>query len=126
MSSSSGTVPDPGMDPEAREEDACPGEGKCHGCMRWCSTCGTVAQVCDARLDGKHCNDHPVPPPWQDLKKTRAAAERKVSQAKAMLHEGASELEAVEEQERVRRIYDRQLVEHERQYWLSLGFTKVS
>lgn len=27
----------------------CPGEGRCHGTMKWCANCGDVGGVCDAR-----------------------------------------------------------------------------
>ncbi len=27
-------------------DDACPGEGQCHGCLAWCAECGTVSLVC--------------------------------------------------------------------------------
>ena len=26
----------------------CPGEGRCHGTMKWCANCGDVGSVCDA------------------------------------------------------------------------------
>lgn len=25
----------------------CPGEGKCHGCLKWCDHCGNVASTCN-------------------------------------------------------------------------------
>jgi hypothetical protein len=25
----------------------CPGEGVCHGCLKWCDYCGDVGDVCD-------------------------------------------------------------------------------
>lgn len=32
----------------------CPGEGKCHGCLKWCDLCGDVAYVCDS----PECDSH--------------------------------------------------------------------
>lgn len=32
----------------------CPGEGKCHGCMKWCDACGDVDDVCDAAVCWQH------------------------------------------------------------------------
>ncbi len=40
------------------KEEACPGEGRCHGCVSWCVWCGTVSNVCDA-------NEWPKPDPRQ-------------------------------------------------------------
>jgi hypothetical protein len=34
--------------------DDCPGEGKCHGCAKWCDACGDVDDVCDHG----ECNVH--------------------------------------------------------------------
>src|SRR5688572_21127654 len=28
-------------------EEACPGEGKCHGCMVWCDQCGDTSKACN-------------------------------------------------------------------------------
>lgn len=33
----------------------CPGDGRCHGCMQWCSNCGDVDLTCDA----PECDSHP-------------------------------------------------------------------
>lgn len=30
------------------DEPDCPGEGRCHGPMKWCDECGDVGDVCDA------------------------------------------------------------------------------
>lgn len=35
-------------------DDDCPGEGRCHGCTKWCNRCGDVDQVCDC----KECDQH--------------------------------------------------------------------
>lgn len=37
-------------------EEACPGDGKCHGPLAWCDWCGNVAHMCDAE-PGK-CDCH--------------------------------------------------------------------
>lgn len=29
------------------DKDPCPGEGRCHGCLSWCSWCGDVSRTCD-------------------------------------------------------------------------------
>ena len=34
--------------------EECPGEGQCHGCLQWCTTCGDVDQVCDAAVCHQH------------------------------------------------------------------------
>lgn len=43
-------------DREGKSEAAepCPGEGRCHGAMSWCATCGPVGDVCH---DGT-CDQH--------------------------------------------------------------------
>src|SRR5262249_34369171 len=45
----------------AKPDDACPGEGKCHGCLSWCDRCGDVSRICDALRCDKHrckeCNE---------------------------------------------------------------------
>lgn len=33
---------------------ACPGEGRCHGCVSWCDDCGDVGEVCH----GIECDRH--------------------------------------------------------------------
>lgn len=30
-----------------RPGEECTGQGTCHGCLGWCSICGTVSHVCD-------------------------------------------------------------------------------
>lgn len=50
------------FDGKVREEAArvaaeCPGEGACHGPMKWCEVCGDVARVCD----DPHCEQHARP-----------------------------------------------------------------
>lgn len=39
---------------EAYEEPECPGEGRCHGCLKWCSYCGD----CDLMCDDPECDTH--------------------------------------------------------------------
>jgi hypothetical protein len=39
------------------EPIACPGEGKCHGCVSWCDYCGDVKEVCDAEWPDR-CDRH--------------------------------------------------------------------
>lgn len=38
----------------ARNDDECPGQGKCHGSMHWCGTCGVVVHMCDDFLCEMH------------------------------------------------------------------------
>lgn len=48
-----------------RPDWVCPGEGKCHGCVKWCDHCGDVRDVCDATWP-LCCDTHeryPDPPP---------------------------------------------------------------
>ena len=33
--------------PDGGRGAPCPGEGKCHGPVKWCEHCGNVADVCD-------------------------------------------------------------------------------
>ena len=39
----------------SRPLDECAGEGKCHGCLSWCRSCGSVNRVCD---DARNCDTH--------------------------------------------------------------------
>jgi hypothetical protein len=36
------------------DSEECPGQHKCHGCLKWCSYCGDVAWVCDY----PQCDEH--------------------------------------------------------------------
>lgn len=47
--------------------DPCPGPGRCHGCLKWCSQCGDVDQTCDAREQGDRCDEHPPLPSDEEL-----------------------------------------------------------
>ena len=38
--------------------DECPGKGRCHGAMKWCETCGTVAGTCDDTACDQHDAAH--------------------------------------------------------------------
>ena len=40
------------------KDDACEGQGKCHGSLKWCDECGDVGDMCDADAGG--CDCHPV------------------------------------------------------------------
>lgn len=89
----------------------CPGAGKCHGCLKWCDECGDVAHVCDTRLRGDRCDEHPVPPDSLILRTTRRGAEKMIRDARQMLADGARDIEEVTEGEIARREYDRQMTE---------------
>jgi hypothetical protein len=73
-------------------EDECPGVGLCHGCLRWCSYCGDVAHICDARLRDERCTEHPVPPPAGLIRTALRASEVKIAKAKRDLADGKREL----------------------------------
>ncbi len=98
-------------------DDECPGTDKCHGPLRWCSTCGDVDQVCDMRRRGERCDCHPLPPSWSVIKLARKGAEAKIAVATASLAEGKRQLAEVEETERVRRIVDKEEAEEDRTFW---------
>ena len=34
--------------------EACPGPGRCHGCVSWCDDCGDVGDVCNAIACDRH------------------------------------------------------------------------
>jgi hypothetical protein len=39
-------------------EEACPGDGACHGCVVWCDRCGDVGDTCNAsRCDVHRCQE---------------------------------------------------------------------
>lgn len=96
------------------DEDDCPGAGKCHGPVNWCSTCEDVGDVCDARLAGQRCDAHPFPETWPMLRDARTVVEKKIAGAKESLREESTALEWIKEQERRRRVFDRQVAEEER------------
>ncbi len=44
-------------------DEECAGEGRCHGCMSWCNSCGDVTTTCDSddqehEDGGTKCNQH--------------------------------------------------------------------
>ncbi len=90
-------------------EEECAGAGKCHGPLKWCSSCGDVAHVCDMRLRDETCTDHPIPPTSHELRRSRAAAEQEIVRGERMVRDGKAELAKVEESERARRIFNVQL-----------------
>jgi hypothetical protein len=96
------------------DDNECPGDGLCHGCLRWCSCCGDVSHVCDARLRGERCEAHPVPPSWSVLRTARAGAEKKRLYALRLDREALNEFQEVVDGENARRAYDRQVAEQER------------
>jgi hypothetical protein len=87
----------------------CPGTGNCHGCLKFCTTCGDVAHICDARLRGEVCAEHPVPPAANVLKLAREEAERMIRDGRRMEREGREALSQVEDSEQARRAYVKQL-----------------
>ena len=113
------------VEDEAREgeewkvsvSDDCPGVDKCHGCLRWCSTCGDVAHVCDMRLRGERCDAHPVPPTWQVLRERRKKAERKRFDGQELIREAEAELSDIVDNEKARRAFAEQEAEIERKFW---------
>lgn len=114
LSCSCGLEWDEGAESEPFDEPECPGNGKCHGCLKWCSTCGDVAHVCDARLEGRRCDEHPVPAPWVTIRAARHAAEQKIADGKRAICDGEAQLQGVIDAENARRAYDRQMAEDER------------
>lgn len=91
------------------DDDACPGTGKCHGCMQWCDDCGDVKHVCDARLNFSPCDAHPIPPEWQELRKRRRDAEHKLLEAQRLEREARAELSIIKDDEAARAAYGKQL-----------------
>lgn len=94
---------------DATDGDPCPGRGKCHGCLDWCDECGTVRHVCDARLDGKRCDEHPVPEPWAVIRAAKNAAAAKMKAASQMANEATKELQDARDKENARIAYDTQI-----------------
>jgi hypothetical protein len=99
-------------------DEGCPGPGKCHGPLKWCSIHGDVKHVCDMRLRGKRCDEHPVPPERAELKRSRAEAEAKIREGNRLLREGGAAMSEVQDLERARCAYDHQLAEKDhRVFW---------
>lgn len=100
------------------DDDECPGEGRCHGPLGWCSTCGDVGHVCDMRLRGERCDAHPVPPEWRDLRRARAEAERLIAEGQRMIREGEKALlDEVGDGEIARRAFDAQREKADAALW---------
>ena len=95
-------------------DDECAGAGKCHGCLKWCADCGDVAHVCDARLRGERCDEHPVPPRWDTLRGFRAVIESQIAESKRVLRQAEADLSEIQDHENARRAYDRQMIEEDR------------
>lgn len=97
------------------DSDECAGAGKCHGALKWCRECGDVAHTCDARLKGLPCDEHPVPPHWNELRASRATAEAELRRAKAAVRAAADLLTEIQDLEYARRVFDRQRTHQERE-----------
>lgn len=96
------------------DESDCPGVGKCHGCLKWCSTCEVVKHVCDIRLRGDKCVEHPVPPTWQALREMRRKAERSRAKGQKEVREADAWLDRIADEEKARRAFDLQVAADER------------
>jgi hypothetical protein len=73
-----------------------------------------VKHVCDIRLRGDRCDEHPVPPTWHKLRERRKNLERKQSEARNALTELDSALIVLRDEERARRAFDLQVAADER------------
>lgn len=93
--------------------DVCPGQGRCHGCVKWCNDCGDVGHVCDVRLEMERCDAHPMPPEQSAISARRKAAEHKLYEAQVMEREAQAELVEVHELQTARNAYIEQLVKYE-------------
>jgi hypothetical protein len=102
-------------------DDECTGAGNCHGCVRWCSRCGDVAHVCDMRLRGERCDEHPVPPSVAELRLARRDAERRIYEGERLTRDARAAIEEVAEGERARREYSAQVEEQERRMFERSG-----
>ena len=40
------------------EDPPCPGKGVCHGSLSWCSSCGSVGDVCHIQTWPEVCDTH--------------------------------------------------------------------
>lgn len=85
----------------------CAEKGLCHGPLKWCDACGDVKHVCDFRLRGERCDEHPVPPTARENLKARRAAEKMIRDAAEMQREGLALLNAATDSERARTAYDK-------------------
>lgn len=60
----------------------CEGLDKCHGAMKWCDFCGSVAEVCDVRDAGLVCSEHPAFDSFEVEMKRVLEANRAAAQAR--------------------------------------------
>lgn len=67
----------------AVDPDACPGQGKCHGCMQWCNDCGDVKYTCDFR---PMCDAHPHADELSEALAEQEEADREVTYRAGLLH----------------------------------------
>lgn len=95
-------------------EPECPGAGKCHGCANWCADCGDVDHICDMRLRGDRCDEHPVPHTWPALREMRSKAERSRAKGQKEVREAESWLGTIGDDEKARRAFDLQVAADER------------
>lgn len=65
----------------------CPGWGKCHGSLKWCSQCGDVSLHCDAR----RCDTHNFEGVVTMAKKNVAFVQRQLLEKAADLREALKE-----------------------------------
>lgn len=89
----------------------CPGAGLCHGALKWCDVCGDVKHICDARLRGERCAEHPVPPDVVTGRAAHRAAEKMIRDGNAMARDGERALQKAIDDEMARRAYANQLEE---------------
>lgn len=94
-------------------DDDCPGANLCHGCMKWCDNCGDVAHICDARLRGEPCDQHPIPHPRDVLEARRRFWEHELFEGKEKVRTATNGLELLHDDEVARRHYVKQLIELE-------------
>lgn len=94
--------------------EVCAGKGKCHGCLKWCDNCGDVGHICDARVEGRRCDCHPMPPEWSKLTRRRRDAEHRLFLAKQQVRDIGSELDEISELEAARNAHTEQVAEDER------------
>lgn len=103
------------MDTQSNDSgNDCPGQGKCHGCVKWCDACGDVEHVCDTRIAMERCDAHPIPPEQGTISARRKAAEQKLYEAQVMEREARTELAKVYELQTARNEYAEQVHAHEK------------
>jgi hypothetical protein len=77
-------------------------------------TCENVKHVCDIRLRGDRCDEHPVPPTWQALREMRRKAERSRATGLKEVREAEAWLDTIVDDEKARRAFDLQVAADER------------